>query len=234
MNNYNVAVRNDLARASYTLSITEKRLLLCFISIIPPKVKIESTTIQRLDIRRYASLFNVEPKHALAEIKKALITLPERMIYIKQEDSEIKAINWISKEVVLIDDGYTLGIKWYHGVIPYISLLARNFVSFKLDEVKNLRSYNALRLYEFISCELGAQSNVKRKEAPYIAIEDIRFMLAIGENKHLATSNLINSIIKPAIQAINRDTPMIVDMELYKRGKKVIGFWFKVPLIPNN
>ena len=184
MNNYKVTVSNLLARASYNLTITEKRLLLCFISKIPIKRKIQATTLQKLDIKLYASLFNVEPKHALADIKKAILTLPDRKVYLIREGFQDKEFNWIAKETVFMDDGYTLGIRWSEGVIAYISQLAGFFLSYKLDEVKNLSSFNALRLYEFIRCELGA----KPKDIPYITIEDIRFMLAISENKHLTTT----------------------------------------------
>jgi plasmid replication initiation protein len=225
LNNFSIAVRNDLILASYTLTITEKRLLLCFISKIPMKRELNSITLQKLDIKQYASLFNVQPKHALADIKKALITLPNRTVYLRRDEPfKDTVFNWISKETMFLDDGYTLGIRWSEEVIQYISELKWFFLTLKLDEVKNLSSFYALRLYELIRCELGE----KPKEIPYFTIEDIRFLLDIDEKKHLTTTNLTNSLMKPAIKAINRDTTMVVVMEPYKRERKIIGFRFKV------
>lgn len=225
MHNNKVTVSNQLIRASYTLSITEKRLLLCFISKIPPNTKVESTTLQKLDVKKYAALFGLSPKHALANIKKALITLPERTVYLRSEKPfKDLVFNWISKDTVFLDDGYTLGIKWSEEVISYISQLNGYFLSYKLDEIKNLRSFYALRLYELLRCELGE----KPKDIPYITVEDIRFMLAIDDKKHATTGNLTNSLIKPAIKAINRDTSMGVELVLYKKAREIIGFRFKV------
>ena len=87
-----------------------------------------------------------------------------------------------------------------------------------------MRSFNALRIYEFILCELGE----KPDDIPYITIEDFRFMLGIDKNMHTNFSNLNNNVLKPAIDAINRDTNIAVEAEQYKKARKVIGIRFIV------
>ena len=221
MEKHKVTVKNVLVRASYTLSVVEKRLILCFISRIPPHREIEPTTLQKLDIRQYAKLFGKQDKHALAEVKKVLDSLHKRRVRLLENSSHF---NWVSCKPTLIDDDYTLCIQWTEEVINYISQIKQYFTSYPLGDICKLSSFNAIRIYEYILCELGE----KQGDIPYITLEDFRFMLDIGEKQHTTVSNLNNNVLKPAILAINRDTSMVVEAKLYKKGRKTIGFRFLV------
>lgn len=77
----------------------------------------------------------------------------------------------------------------------------------------------------YIKCELGE----KPKDIPYITIEDVRLLLDLEETKYKTTTNLISAVLKPAIEAINRDTGMQIELQLYKRERKTIGFRFVIP-----
>jgi len=225
MENYIVAVSNSLVKASYSLDITQKRLLLCYISKVSLDHKLKPEWFYSLDLREYIKLYGLQEKTALAQVTKAISTLAERRVYLRIDEgvNDIE-FNWLSCKPELLRDGYTLRIKWSKEVIPYISKLKWFFTSYPLDYVSSLRSFNALRIYEFILCELGE----KPKDKPYITIENLRFMLGIDENKHTIFSNFNANVLKPAIDAINRDTYMDVEAKQYKKGKEVVGFRFIV------
>jgi len=190
-------------------------------------MEVKETIQSRLNIREYAKVFGQQDKHALADVKKVIGSLYEQRVFMKRDEG-FKDIDcrWLSCKPELIDDGYTLSIKWSTEIIPYISKLSgRYFTSYTLGDVSKVSSFYGIRLYEYILCDIG-ENNKKKKHIPDITIEKLRFMLGIGENKHVSFSNLNSSVINPAIRAINRDTSMVVEAKVYKRGRKAIAIRF--------
>lgn len=225
MRHFLISISNELAKASYDLSITEVRLLLYLISEIHPDEEIKSTEQYKLDIRKLSNLLEKKEFHVLAEVKKAIKELHLRTLYIKKEEGfHNQAYKWLSKEAELIDDNYTLVINWSKEIIPHISSLNSRFTKVTLGTAVSLKSVYAIKIYFFIKCEKG----FKPKVTPYISVEDLRFMLALPDNKHTSISNLNNNVIKPAIKAINSSADISIEVNSHKKERKTIGFKFVV------
>jgi len=257
-----ISISNTLIKASYTLSLGERRLIYLFLGILDNRIRyedrkqaiivdgmlIEDSTVRVLvdelqpidpneeytiHVKDYAKVWDMEVRHAREELLKAITTLFDRFIILKDANSnkEVKT-RWISEMITYNHDENTVGLCWAKSIIPFISELRANFTSIKLRWLRELSTPYAMRLYEYFCMELSKSR--KKSTICRLMVEDLKAMLEL-EGKYELFGDITKRIIEPGLRDINRNTNMRVSYKdsygkkrYIKEGKRVVGVEFGV------
>lgn len=214
-----------LINASYNLETTEQRLIM--LAIMRAREKGESiTTSSKLEIHAhsYAQLFGVSLDAAYKALKEAVNNLFNRQFSYTQAHKNTGKIGlvrsrWVSR-IFYVDDLGLLEITFAPDVVPLVTQLERRFTSYQVEQVANLTSKYAIRIYELLIAwrDTGKVST--------IALCDFRNRLGVEDNEYLAMSDFKRRVLDPAIKQINENTDITVKYEQQKSGRKITGFSF--------
>ena len=117
------------------------------------------------------------------------------------------------EDVIRDSEWQSVLVMFSEAVTPLLSDLKSEFTKYLASDLKGLSSAYAIRIYELIK----QYENIGKRE---IAISDLRFMLCL-QDKYPLFGNLQQRIIDPAIREINKKTPMQVQYEFRKTGRKI-------------
>ena len=229
----NVIVKdNALINASYQLDLVEQRLIL--LAIIKSRQGYESISatssisIKALD---YMNNFKVVKSTAYQALKDACKSLFTREFsYIDTTKSGKKKLTqsrWVS-EISYIEEEAVVELFFAPSVIPFISNLEKRFTSYELEQVSNLSSVYATRLYEIL---IAWKSS---KQTPTFLIQDIRNKLGIDESKYKKMTNFKARVLDLAVQQINEYTDIFIKYTQHTSGRKIIGLSFLIQIKDKN
>ena len=157
---------NALVNASYRLSTVEKRLIL--MAIVQAKGKASEVNELEILAEDYAKQFNVELPTAYQALKDATDELFERSFsydYINSQGniSEVKS-RWIQERTYINGEG-VVKLSFAQKVLPLIYELEKAFTYYELNQISNLKSQYAIRLYEMMMSWRTKKRNAHNK--PY-------------------------------------------------------------------
>lgn len=216
---------NALIEASYSLDVTEQRLIL--LSIIEARETGKGITpdgFLEIHASSYMNQFNVEKHAAYEALSNACKSLFRR--YFTYQDIEPKTgkprlneSRWVSK-VAYIQSAAMVQICFAPDVIPLITRLETNFTSYEIQQISSLSSAYAIRLYEVIIKwrSLG--------QTPILELADFRNQLGVERNEYQRMGAFKERILNLAIQQINEHTDITVTYEQHKTGRIITGFTF--------
>jgi plasmid replication initiation protein len=219
---------NALINASYSLSLVEQRLMILAI-IVARKSGDLSWDIDhwygkpvQIPAESYEITFNVTRQASYLALKEAAKNLFERRFSYQEE--RVKGIaqktsRWVS-DIAYIDSTATVEITFSPVVLPLITNLEKHFTSYEIEQVRNLNSPYAVRLYELI---ISWRST---KKTPIIDLQDFRNRIGVLENEYQRMELFKRRVLEPAISQINTHTDIIAQYEQHKRGRSIIGFSF--------
>jgi plasmid replication initiation protein len=216
---------NALIDASYNLELTEQRLILLAIlnaresgQVITADSKLE---IQASD---YAKHFNVSTDASYKALKEAVNNLFNRQFsytaeYKKTGKAGIVRSRWVSR-IFYVDDLAVLEITFAPDVVPLITRLEQHFTSYQLEQVAQLTSKYAVRLYELII------SWRERGNVPFTSLQELRLKLGVEDNEYPTMDNFKRRVLDHSIKQINKHTDIIAAYEQHKAGRTITGFSF--------
>ena len=225
MKNALVVKDNALIDASYNLELTEQRLILLAIlnaresgQVITADSKLE---IQASD---YAKHFNVSTDASYKALKEAVNNLFNRQFsytaeYKKTGKAGIVRSRWVSR-IFYVDDLAVLEITFAPDVVPLITRLEQHFTSYQLEQVAQLTSKYAVRLYELII------SWRERGNVPFTSLQELRLKLGVEDNEYPTMDNFKRRVLDHSIKQINKHTDIIAAYEQHKAGRTITGFSF--------
>lgn len=218
MDNNQIVKSNQVVEASYQLSAIEQRIVLAAISYIPKNQEVSDDELYSVGVEQLKEL-GVHEKTAYRDLKEGINRLYERSINLILDGKSIK-IRWV-QEIQFIDGQSTAGIRFSKPILPFISNLSREFTKYALSDIAGLSSSYAIRIYELL---VQYRSLGKRQ----LAIDDMRTMLALGK-KYPLFADFKKRVIDTAVEQINEHSPINVEYEQKKTGRKVthILFTFK-------
>ena len=155
-------------------------------------------------------------------IKRACKALFERQFtYAERRGRGVRVATsrWVS-EIAYNDDIASIDITFAPAVVPLLCELERNFTSYALEQVAELSSKYAVRLYEIIIAWRAAS------KMPIIAVDELRGRLGVADNEYIRMSDFKKRVLDYAIAEINEHTDIIASYEQHKQGRKVTGFTF--------
>jgi plasmid replication initiation protein len=216
---------NALIDASYSLDVTEQRLIL--LSIIEARETGRGITADgflEIHASSYMNQFKVEKHAAYEALSNACKSLFRR--YFTYQDTEPKTgksrlveSRWVSK-VAYIKDAAMVQICFAPDVIPLITRLESNFTSYEIQQISSLSSAYAIRLYELLIKwrSLG--------QTPLINIADFRKQLGVEIDEYQRMGAFKERVLNLAMQQINEHTDILIDYEQHKAGRVITGFSF--------
>lgn len=210
---------NDLVEASYSLTVSEQRIILAAIGRIngydPASEKSMRT---RVTAREYAARYNLSENSAYEALKSAADRLYERDIR-RIEGKVRERFRWVSS--VRYDDGEgAIELGWSIDIMPYLTLLERRYTIYDLEQISRLESAYSIRIYEMLTRWKGTGEW-------YITLDEFRHRLDLT-NKYSRFANLRARVIQPSVDAINRYTDLDVDWEPIRKGRKVVRLMYLV------
>lgn len=214
---------NSLIEAAYDLSLVEKRLLVFCIAQIKQGSIITSETDFAIHYSDFNRTFKLTGKSSYENIRAGANRLYERSITIKLTPDgnprNITKFRWITSVTVNDDDACVM-IRFNEPVLPYIHELERRFTTYNLEEVSNLSTHHAIRIYEFMS-------QWKKPRKFRLSLDELKERLELT-GKYKEPRDIRRFVIEPAVDQINESTSLNVSFDMLKTGRKVTHVDFSI------
>ena len=215
---------NALIDASYNLDLVEQRLILLAIVEARESGKgINANDPLTVHAESYINQFSVHRDTAYQALKDACKDLFARQFSYQEKSAKGNIINkmsrWVS-EVGYIDNEAVVQLIFAPAIVPLITRLEKQFTKYELQQISNLNSAYAVRLYEIL---ISWRSTGK---TPIFSLEEFRKKIGVLENEYLRSDNFKKWIIELPIKQINEHTDIIVKYEQHKTGRSISGFSF--------
>lgn len=223
-----VVKSNSLTESSYTLSITEFRVLQMVFSEIS-KYENSNAFVPNHEFKvfakDYANAFNVAIDGAYESLKGASEKLFARYftyqrIFAKPDHIELVHSRWVSKIGYSKKIGY-ISLQLSPDVIGMVGKLKECFTQYKIKEISSLTSIYALRLYELVIQWRSAH------ETPIFEINDFREKLGVPKEEYNRMFDFKKRVLDFAVSQINENTNIYLEYEQHKNGRIIHGFSFK-------
>jgi plasmid replication initiation protein len=222
MKNETVVKHNSLINASFNLDLTEQRLiLLAIVKARSTGLGITSDSKLLIHANDYAEQFSVEKHTSYTVLKDAVNSLFERQFSFKDSDGGIVRSRWVSR-IKYKDASAVVEIVFSPDVVPLITKLEKHFTSYKLDQVAQLTSKYAIRLYEILIAWKSTGTT------PALDLAELRYRLGLTDNEYTTMSNFKTRVIDLAVNQINQFTDITATYEQHKQGRTITGFTFKL------
>ena len=216
---------NALIQASYTLDLVEQRLMLLAIMEARETGKgIAPDSLLQIHAHSYAEHFDVNKETAYTVMKDASKGLFDR--YVTYHDKNPKTgkdrsfhCRWVDKIGYEKETGIVY-LRFTHDVVPLITRLEQQFTSYDIEQISNLNSAYAIRLYELL---IQWRSVGK---TPLFDLQQFRQQLGVEPVQYKTMSNFKKYVLDFAVQQVNEHTDITVKYDQHKQGRIITGFTF--------
>ena len=140
------------------------------------------------------------------------------------DDGKLVKSRWIS-QVKYLDDEGAIEVAFTPAVVKGISRIdgAEDFfTSYLLEQTTSMTSNYSVRLYELLV------QWKKRKHTPVFELEKFRQQLGLGVDDYERMGDFKKRVLDLAVDEINKKSDLKVSYEQKKKGRKIVGFEFKV------
>lgn len=215
---------NALINASYNLDLVEQRLILLAIVEARESGKgINANNPLEVHAESYINQFNVARQTAYQALKDASKDLFARQFSYqeinKRGNIENVLSRWVS-EIRYIDAEATVKLIFAPAIVPLITKLEEQFTKYELQQVSNLSSAYAVRLYELLIAWRSTG------QTPVIELEEFRKKIGVLDDEYTRMGNFKDRVLHLAIAQVNEFTDIAVKYEQHKKGRSIYGFSF--------
>ena len=202
-----VTKKNSLVAASYSLDLIEQRLILLSIALSRRTgLGLSAQKPLFITAQEFSSAYGLDVKNAYRQLKSATETLFDRQITYKDVVNGkrgVSRIRWVQK-IFYSDNEGAAAIQFSEEVIPLFKELEKNFTSYYLDEIRNLSSTYAIRLFELCSRWKNAG------KTPYFTIGELKEQIGVVLDEvgfpECLTAKQVNNILKHTYTAWEENT----------------------------
>jgi len=215
---------NALINASYNLDLVEQRLILLAILEARESGKgINANDPLTVHAESYINQFSAHRNTAYEALKNACKALFSR--YFTYQEPRGKSVaniqsRWVS-QIAYIDEYAKVEIIFAPAIIPLITRLEEQFTKYDIQQISDLSSAYAVRLYELL---IAWRSTGK---TPIIEIQDFRKKLGVLDTEYHRMYDFKKCVLEVALKQINDKTDIKVKVEQHKAGRNISGFSFK-------
>ena len=215
---------NALINASYNLDLVEQRLILLAIVEARESGKgINANDPLTVHAESYVNQFGVHRNTAYQALKDACNDLFARQFSYQKINERGNIENyrsrWVS-EIGYVDNEAVVKLIFAPAIVPLITRLEEHFTKYELQQVSNLSSAYAVRLYELLIAWRSTGST------PIIELSDFRQRIGVLDTEYKRMERFKTSVLELAIKQINEHTDITVKYEQHKRGRSISGFSF--------
>lgn len=216
---------NALMNASYNLDLVEQRLILLAIIEARESGKgINANDPLTVHAESYINQFGVVRQTAYQALKDACDDLFARQFSYQEINERGNTENirsrWVS-EIRYVDAEATVKLIFAPIVIPLITRLEERFTQYEMQQISELSTGYAIRLYELLICwrTIG--------KTPVIEILDFRQKMGVIDTEYQRMHDLKKRVLEPALKQINEHTDITASYDQHKKGRVIVGFSFK-------
>ena len=215
---------NALINASYNLDLVEQRLILLAILEARESGKgINANDPLTVHAESYINQFGVHRNTAYQALKDACDDLFARQFSYQSLSEKGNVINhksrWVS-EVAYIDNEAVVRLIFAPAIVPLITRLEEQFTKYEIQQISNLTSAYAVRLYEIL---IAWRSTGK---TPLITLYDFRQKIGVLDTEYKRMYDFKKYVLDIALKQVNEHTDIIVKVEQHKTGRSITGFSF--------
>ena len=216
---------NALMNASYNLDLVEQRLILLAIIEARESGKgINSNDPLTVHAESYINQFGVHRVTAYQALKDACDNLFARQFSYQSKSEKGNIQNhrsrWVS-EIIYIDTEATVKIIFAPAIVPLITRLEEQFTKYDIEQISDLSSAYAIRLYELLICWRSTG------KTPIIELGEFRNRVGVLDTEYHRIAHLKERVIEHSIKQINEHTDITATYEQHKKGRTITGFSFK-------
>lgn len=200
---------------------------------------VEQNRTVRLKISDVSKIIATEKNSSLRKgnVVRALTSLHKESVFkiakINDDGDSVEEIySPVSKTVVSND---FIDITFSEEIMPFISNLHNNFTKYDILDIYYLKSVYAISLYQIFKLNLNKVKYSKNLSSsqkntllnPTIPVSELR-RLTDTLNKYTLFKNFENRIIKPSVEAINKDTSLNISYTKIKQGRSITDIQFSI------
>jgi len=212
---------NALINAAYTLSLAEQRLIL----LSSAQADGDADELKDITIyaEQYAEAFKVSRQAAYMALKDAADSLFERRFSYERltprGNISTAKRRWVGGVDYVENEGRIV-LQYHKDVIPLLCELKNKFTHYALEQIANLTSVHAVRLYELL---ISWRSTGK---TPVYELADFRQKLGIEPDEYPRMHNFKARVLDPALKQINEHTDITAEYQQHKKGRRIAAFSF--------
>ena len=171
----------------------------------------------------YINQFGVHRNTAYQALKDACDDLFARQFSYQTMSEKGNVVNhksrWVS-EVAYIDNEAIVQLIFSPAIVPLITRLEEQFTKYEIQQISNLSSAYAVRLYEILIAWRSSGST------PIIPLTDFRKKIGVLDSEYKRMYDFKKYVLDIAIKQINEHTDITVKVEQHKTGRSITGFSF--------
>lgn len=215
---------NALINASYNLDLVEQRLILLAIVEARESGKgINANDPLTVHAESYINQFGVHRNTAYQALKDACDDLFVRQFSYQSLSEKGNVINhksrWVS-EVAYVDNEAVVRLIFAPAIVPLITRLEEQFTKYEIQQISNLSSAYAVRLYEILIAWRSSG------QTPLIDIHKFRNKIGVLDTEYKRMYDFKKYVLDIALKQVNEHTDITAEVEQHKTGRSITGFSF--------
>lgn len=225
-----VVKSNKVVEAGYRLSLYEQRILLSCIAQINSKGSLtidDRFEISAKEIIELSGVISLDRAYSI--LKEAADKLSLRKVIICDPDpnnpkEKTRSISWTSSVGYLPNEGKVL-LRFGFDMIPYLTILTKEFTQYKLENVTKFKSTYSIRLYELLMQWIS----IGKRE---LEVDWLKKQLQV-EDSYPQMCDFKRRVIDVAIKEINDHSDIHLNKpDQRKSGRVITHFIFTFGLKP--
>jgi len=212
---------NQIIKGKQTMSLQEAKILRLLITQVVKEDKDFKT--YQCKIKDLAGFLDITSDNLYRDIQDICRNLMQRVVQIEIDNGNPKKswvmFHWMQKAEY--DGNGTITLMLSNEVKPYILELEKHFTQYQLENIVQLNSFYAVRLYELLKSEFF------KKELTLTYTMDFLRAFFGCEKKYPLFADFRKRVIDKAISEINAKTDIFIsDMSYIKTGHAVTSLAF--------
>jgi plasmid replication initiation protein len=218
MSEFIVTKSNHIIEANYKLSLNEQRLVLIAISQVDGRKPIDKENDFTITASEFSKIFNIPINQTYEALQEASSRLYERDI--KTHDilaRSIERFRWVDR-IKYWEGDAKVTLSFSRWVIPYLTLLHKQFTSYELKQISKMKTAYSIRFYELLL------QFIKTGER-HITLGKLRDLLEL-KKQYTRFFDFKRYILIPSMKDINETTDIRVEWDVVKKGSRISGLLF--------
>ena len=220
---------NALITASHKLGEIEQRLILLAIL----KAREHCDSVEQLKGKEliihandYIQQFGVDKDAGYKSLKKAVLGLFEAKWgykFINNKGNAEVVYERFTQSAKYIENEATVKFMFANAIIPLLVELEKHFTTYEIEQVAQLSSSYAMRLYEFFMQHLDKKTG---KGWLDISLDDLRFRFGLLPTEYKRMCDFKRDVLELSLKQINTKTDLSATYTQRKQGRVIVGFRF--------
>ena len=221
---------NALITASHKLGEIEQRLIL--LAILKAREYCDSVEQLKgkeliIHANDYIQQFGVDKDAGYKSLKKAVLGLFEAKWgykFINNKGNAEVVYERFTQSAKYIENEDTVKFMFADAIIPLLVELEKRFTTYEIEQVAQLSSSYAMRLYEFFMQHLDKKTG---KGWLDISLDDLRFRFGLLPTEYKRMCDFKRDVLELSLKQINTKTDLSATYTQRKQGRVIVGFRFE-------